>query len=220
MVIALRVSREGTVNTASVSTRQKTGRIPVTEDVRSLPVGAKRPRGWPKKLPGCLVRSPVRAPLAAAPESLDVSTESLEVTDRTRMHPVEAVRLEICTSCTEDGQMMVAEVYCQECTEYMSEEHKRAHSKTLVTKNHTITSVRDLHLEEEKLQLVLLQEEVVLQEEVLQEVVLQKVHQQEVPQTNKVTCPLCQALVAKKSLRAQERTQKCKAARPAPSPGQ
>ena len=111
--------------------------------------------------------------------------------------------------------------------------------------------MRDLVLEEEELQVVLLQEEVVHQqvagrqeeaheqqevpreevprEEVPQqevpreevpreEVPQQEVPQQEVPQQTKVTCSLCQALVSKKSIRAHERTQKCKAARPAPSP--
>ena len=69
--------------------------------------------------------------------------------------------------------------------------------------------------------MVLLQEEVVhqqvagRQDEAHEQ---QEVPQQEVPQQTKVTCSLCQALVSKKSIRAHEKTQKCKAARPAPSP--
>ena len=81
--------------------------------------------------------------------------------------------------------------------------------------------------------MVLLQEEVVhqqvagrqeeaheQQEVPREEVPREEVPQQEVPQQTKVTCSLCQALVSKKSIRAHERTQKCKAARPAPSPSQ
>ena len=36
----------------------KTGDLTVTEDVRSKPLGQKRRRGRPKKLPHCLVNSP------------------------------------------------------------------------------------------------------------------------------------------------------------------
>ena len=64
--------------------------------------------------------------------------------------------------------------------------------------------------------MVLLQEEVVHQQVAGRQ---DEAHeQQEVPQQTKVTCSLCQALVSKKSIRAHEKTQKCKAARPAPSP--
>ena len=42
----------------SVGLLYKTGTIEVDHDVRSKPLGAKRKRGRPKKLPSCLTRSP------------------------------------------------------------------------------------------------------------------------------------------------------------------
>ena len=36
----------------------------VTPEVRSIPLGEKRKKGRPKKLPNCLVRSPIRGPVA------------------------------------------------------------------------------------------------------------------------------------------------------------
>ena len=137
-------------HTVGMHYRQKTGRLPVTEEVRSLPIGAKRPRGRPKKLAGCRVRSPVKAP-PPAPTALDVSTENLEVA--TVQAPVVQVSApEPCTSCTEDGVVGLSEAYCEECSEHMCEEHRRAHAKTRLTKNHSVMHVRNLVLEEEQLQ--------------------------------------------------------------------
>ena len=39
--------------------------------------------------------------------------------------------------------------YCEECTEYLCEEHRRAHSKTRLTKGHNVIHVRDLRLANE-----------------------------------------------------------------------
>ena len=60
-----------------------------------------------------------------------------------------AVPFSTCTSCTEDGLVCAAEAYCSQCTEYMCEEHRRAHSKTRMTKTHKVTHVRDLLLTDE-----------------------------------------------------------------------
>ena len=37
----------------------KTGSLEATPDVRSVPLGAKRRKGRPKKIPNCLVKSPI-----------------------------------------------------------------------------------------------------------------------------------------------------------------
>ena len=51
-----------------------TGALEATSDVRSVPLGAKRKRGRPKKLPNCLARSPVRPD--AEPENDPVEPEN------------------------------------------------------------------------------------------------------------------------------------------------
>merc|ERR1719319_1485543 len=135
-------------HTVGMHYRQKTGRLPVTEEVRSLPIGAKRPRGRPKKLAGCRVRSPVKAP-PPAPTALDVSTENLEV-GTVQVPVVQVAAPEPCTSCAEDGAVGLAEAYCAECSDHMCEEHRRAHAKTRVTKNHRVIHVRNLVIEEEQ----------------------------------------------------------------------
>ena len=131
-------------HTVGMHYRQKTGKLPVTEDVRSLPISSKRPRGRPKKPAGCMLRSPVKA--APAPATLN---EELQVQLPVRV----AIPFSTCTSCTEEGLVAAAEQYCVECAEYMCEEHRRAHSKTRVTKAHKVTHVRDLHLADEEVAL-------------------------------------------------------------------
>lgn len=59
------------------------GRLKATPEVRSIPLGEKRKKGRPKKIPNCLVRSPPRAP---APD-LDVG-ESIDLPD---VHTVDDV---------------------------------------------------------------------------------------------------------------------------------
>ena len=53
----------------------KAGLLVASPDVRSVPLGAKRKRGRPKRLPNCLARSPVGAPLPA--ERQDDSEEEV-----------------------------------------------------------------------------------------------------------------------------------------------
>jgi hypothetical protein len=64
-------------HTVGMHFRQNTGRITATEQVRSLPIAAKRKAGRPKKLPAsCLTKSPVKVTRPAEP-ALDVTTEEL-----------------------------------------------------------------------------------------------------------------------------------------------
>ena len=51
----------------SVGLLYKTGTIKVDHDVRSKPLGVKRKRGRPKKLPSCLTRNPKPAKSGDAP---------------------------------------------------------------------------------------------------------------------------------------------------------
>lgn len=54
----------------------KTGKLEATPDVRSVPLGEKRKKGRPKKLPNSLVKSPVQAPSdASPPEPVDLQDE-------------------------------------------------------------------------------------------------------------------------------------------------
>ena len=56
--------------------------LEATPDVRSVPLGQKRRKGRPKKLPNCLVNSPVRAPGPLPPcnDDLDIpSWDDLEI---------------------------------------------------------------------------------------------------------------------------------------------
>ena len=209
-------------HTVGMHYRQKTGRLPVTEEVRSLPIGAKRPRGRPKKLAGCRVRSPVKAP-PPAPTALDVSTENLEV-GTVQVPVVQVAAPEPCTSCAEDGAVGLAEAYCAECSDHMCEEHRMAHAKTRVTKNHRIIYVRNLVIEEEQLQEVQVPElqvpvvqvqEVPGQEEVQGQEVQVPAVQEVVQEDSRVTCNFCHSKVSKKSLKGHERTQKCRLSRPA-----
>ena len=125
-------------HTVGMHFRNKTGKIPVTEDVRTLPISQKRPRGRPKQLPACLVRSPARAP-QAAPDMLDVSNEELldpAVDEDDFQQPVEPMA---CTSCQEDGKVVRAVKYCAQCTDQMCTECLSAHSKLRATKHHVLT---------------------------------------------------------------------------------
>ena len=126
-------------HTAGMHFRQNTGRIPVTEDVRSLPISQKRPRGRLKQLPkSCLTRSPPKA-TAQAPALLDVSTELLESAPGGEAPAREVLLLLPCTSCQEAGKQAVAVVFCATCTDQMCLECNTAHSKLRVTKGHVVT---------------------------------------------------------------------------------
>ena len=121
-------------HTPGMHFRQNTGRIPVTEDVRSLPISQKRPRGRPKQLPkSCLTKSPAKA-AAQAPAHLDVSTEVLEFAPGDAAPAREVPQLLPCTSCQEAGKQAVAVVYCATCTDHMCQECNAAHSKLRITK--------------------------------------------------------------------------------------
>ena len=63
--------------TIGLHMRNDTGKVVVTDQVRSLPLGQARKRGRPKKNPHCLTRSPPR-PLLSLAERLDISTDRLE----------------------------------------------------------------------------------------------------------------------------------------------
>jgi hypothetical protein len=53
----------------------KSEKLEATPDVRSVPLGEKRRKGRPKKIPNCLVKSPIRVPMS----SNDVGLEEFEV---------------------------------------------------------------------------------------------------------------------------------------------
>ena len=170
-------------HTVGMHYRQKTGKLPVTKDVRSLPISSKRPRGRPKKPAGCMLRSPVKA--APAPATLNTSSEELQVQLPVRV----TMPFSTCTSCTEDGLVAAAEQYCVECAEYMCEEHRRAHSKTRLTKAHKVTHVRDLLLADEEVALEVVPERTM---EVVQERTLEEVPErtlEEVPERTKEVVP-------------------------------
>ena len=43
----------------------KSEKLEATPDVRSVPLGEKRRKGRPKKIPNCLVKSPIRVPMSS-----------------------------------------------------------------------------------------------------------------------------------------------------------
>ena len=55
------------------------GRVEVTSEVRSVPLGQKRKRGRPKKLPNCLTRSPPVQVQCTNPVPVDVPDYDCEV---------------------------------------------------------------------------------------------------------------------------------------------
>ena len=61
------------------------GELEVTSEVRSIPLGAKRKPGRPKKLPNPLTKSPVKAPESNAAENppavVEISTDVLPALD-------------------------------------------------------------------------------------------------------------------------------------------
>ena len=66
----------------------KTGKLEITSDVRSKPLGQKRKRGRPAKLPPCLTRSPVRDVLPEViPDQLN-SPASLSPPPTALYHPL------------------------------------------------------------------------------------------------------------------------------------
>ena len=66
----------------------KTGKLEITSDVRSKPLGQKRKRGRPAKLPPCLARSPVRDVLPEViPDQLN-SPVSLSPPPTALYHPL------------------------------------------------------------------------------------------------------------------------------------
>ena len=127
-------------HTTGMHFRNKTGKIPVTEDVRSLPIAQKRPKGRPKQLPAnALTRSPPKARQEPAP-LMNVSTEDLEAAvGGSAPTPAPLYMAMSCSLCQEDGLVTVAVVYCKECSDHLCEECRRAHAKTRVTKTHNVT---------------------------------------------------------------------------------
>lgn len=83
----------------------KTGVLEAAPDVRSVPLGAKRKPGRPKKIPNCLEKSPVR-PIAPTEEvDLEVHTEAafaVKKTTRKRKR------------CEKDDQLQVQEIQQQQ----------------------------------------------------------------------------------------------------------
>ena len=57
----------------------KSGHLEVDPYARSVPLGEKRKRGRPKKIPNCLVRSPIRVP--SAPDAEPEVEETTEVVE-------------------------------------------------------------------------------------------------------------------------------------------
>ena len=116
-------------HTVGMHYRQDTGKLTANDEIRSLPINSKRPRGRPKK-GSCQIRSPVKVP----PAPLNNPPEGVP----TVMVTVPFVG---CTSCQEEGHVNASVAYCEECTEYLCEEHRRAHSKTRLTKGHNVYNV-------------------------------------------------------------------------------
>ena len=72
----------------------KTGKLEAAPDVRSVPLGEKRKKGRPKKLPNSLVKSPVRAPSEASPpEHVHLQDDEFEVDPH--LEPTEEVAVEL-----------------------------------------------------------------------------------------------------------------------------
>ena len=73
----------------------KTGKLEAAPDVRSVPLGEKRKKGRPKKLPKfSLVKSPVRAPSEASPpELVHLQDDEFEVDPH--LEPNEEVAVEL-----------------------------------------------------------------------------------------------------------------------------
>ena len=63
----------------SVGLLYKTEKLEVTPEVRSVPLGQKRRKGRPKKMPNCLIKSPVRVPVESLPPVLENVDEEHEV---------------------------------------------------------------------------------------------------------------------------------------------
>ena len=119
-------------NTIGMYFRPKSGKIPLTEDVRSIPISQKRTRGRPKQLPkACLTRSPPRA-VPAPVHLLYVSTEDMEVQDPAEREEPAAVLELPCTLCQEDGVQAVAEVSCAECGDNLCIRLRHSRVSTLV----------------------------------------------------------------------------------------
>ena len=97
-------------HTVGMHFRNKSGKIPVTEDFQTLPISRKRPRGRLKQLPACLGRSPHRAP-QAAPDMLDVSNEELLDPAEDEDDFQQSTEPMPCTSCQEDGKVVTAVKY-------------------------------------------------------------------------------------------------------------
>ena len=118
--------------------RNKFGKIPVTEDIRSLPISQKRTRGWPKQLPkACLTSSPPREVLTPI-RLLDVCTEEMEMPDPADREEPAAVLELPCILCQKDGVQAVAEVSCA-CGDNLCMDCRRAHARTRATRNHVVT---------------------------------------------------------------------------------
>ena len=55
------IGMKGKLCKHTIGMRYVTGKLEATSQVRSVPLGQKRKRGRPKRLPNCLIRSPVRS---------------------------------------------------------------------------------------------------------------------------------------------------------------
>ena len=134
-------------HTVGMHFRQNTGRITATEQVRSLPIAAKRKAGRPKKLPAsCLTKSPVKVTRPAEP-ALDVTTEELVPVVTVVVHGAAGgamVRSMACTPCQEDGLVARAVAYCPECADHLCQECDAAHSRNRLTKRHVCVEPSEL----------------------------------------------------------------------------
>ena len=57
----------------------KTGALEVTSEIRSVPLGEKRKRGRPKKMPHCLSKSPPMSSLPGTEDDVHQEDEALDV---------------------------------------------------------------------------------------------------------------------------------------------
>ena len=126
-------------HTTGMHYRNNTQKLPVSEEIRSLPISKKRKVGRPKKMPTCLSRSPPR-PAIQPPVLLDVSTENSEEISPAISTPAISIPVSVmCSACIEDGKEAFSVGYCGQCSDNLCQDCMNAHSRTRITKNHIIT---------------------------------------------------------------------------------
>ena len=64
----------------------KTGALEVTSEIRSVPLGEKRKRGRPKKMPHCLSKSPPMSSLPGTEDDVHQEDEALDVEEDVNLH--------------------------------------------------------------------------------------------------------------------------------------